>query len=146
LLYGRGGDGGGGYTDFRVIPTDGRPFDEKQLEQTKYTGHSVGHWEGDTLVIESRGFVPETWLARGGFFHSENMKVFERFTRKGDEILYEVTVEDPDVLLQPWKQTPVLMTKAVAGGGGFGNPTLLGTERGNCEPYDAGDVTSQIHH
>jgi hypothetical protein len=146
LLYGRGGDGGGGYTDFRVIATDGHPFDEKQLEQTKYTGHSIGHWDGDTLVIESRGFVPETWLARGGFFHSENMKVIERFTRKGDELLYEVTVEDPDVLLQPWKQNPVVMTKAVANAGGFGSPTLVGTERGYCEPYDAGDVTSQIRH
>ncbi|HEY9183245.1 MAG TPA: hypothetical protein VIQ99_08600, partial [Gammaproteobacteria bacterium] len=63
LLYGRGGDGGGGYSDFRVIATDGRPFDEQQTRQTKYTGHSVGRWEGDTLVIESVGFTPETWLA-----------------------------------------------------------------------------------
>jgi hypothetical protein len=90
--------------------------------------------------------VPETWLARGGFFHSENMKVFERFTRKGDEILYEVTVDDPDVLLQPWKQKPVVMTKAVANAGGFGSPTLVGTERGNCEAYDPGNISSQIRH
>ncbi|NIR43497.1 MAG: hypothetical protein GWN83_05755, partial [Gemmatimonadetes bacterium] len=69
LLYGRGGDGGGGYPDFRVIATDGREHDERQIIQTKYTGHSVGHWEGDTLVIESIGFTPATWLARGGFFH-----------------------------------------------------------------------------
>ena len=102
MIYGRGGDGGGGYSDFRVIPTDNRPFDKNALRQTKYTGHSVGHWDGDTLVIESIGFVPETWLSRGGFFHSENMKVYERFTRKGDEMLYEVTVEDPDVLTKPW--------------------------------------------
>ncbi len=107
---------------------------------------SIGHWDGDTLVIESRGFVPETWLARGGFFHSENMKVIERFTRKGDELLYEVTVEDPDVLLQPWKQNPVVMTKAVANAGGFGSPTLIGTERGYCEPYDGGAISSQIRH
>ncbi len=146
LLYGRGGDGGGGYTDLRVIPTDGRPFDEKALEVTKYTGHSIGHWEGDTLVIESRGFTDATWLARGGFFHSDKMKVFERFTRKGDEILYEVTVDDPEVLIQPWKQTPVVMKKVTESAGGFGSPTLLGVERGDCEPYDAGDVTEQIHH
>ncbi|NIP87499.1 MAG: hypothetical protein GWO21_00170, partial [Gammaproteobacteria bacterium] len=69
MLYGRGGDGGGGYPDFRVIATDGREHDERQIIQTKYTGHSVGHWEGDTLVIESIGFTPATWLARGGFFH-----------------------------------------------------------------------------
>ena len=147
LLYGRGGDGGGGYSDFRVIATDGRPFDEREIRQTKYTGHSVGHWEGDTLVIESVGFVPDTWLARGGFFHTDNMKVFERFTRKGDQMLYEVTVEDPDVLLMPWKQNPMLMTLADSGGGGFGDPTLVGVERGNCETsYERGDVDFQIHH
>ena len=110
MLYGRGGDGGGGYSDFRVIATDGRAFDPQQTRQTKYTGHSVGHWEGDTLVIESVGFTPETWLARGGFFHSEDMKVFERFTRKGDQMLYEVTVEDPQVLLQPWTLKPMLLS------------------------------------
>jgi hypothetical protein len=150
LIYGRGGDGGGGYSDFRVIATDNRPFDEKALRQTKYTGHSVGRWEGDTLVIESRGLVLETWLARGGFFHSENMRVFERFTPKGDQMLYEVTVEDPDVLLQPWKQTPMLMTrvdpKNTGGDGPGGNPTLIGSERGNCDAYETGDIDFQIHH
>ena len=115
LIYGRGGDGGGGYSDFRVIATDGRAFDERAILQTKYTGHSVGHWEGDTLVIESVGFTPETWLARGGFFHSDDMKVFERFTRKGDQMLYEVTVEDPQVLLQPWELKPMLLSTAVRG-------------------------------
>jgi hypothetical protein len=156
LLYGRGGDGGGGYSDFRVIATDGRPFDERQLLQTKYTGHSVGHWEGDTLVIESRGFVPETWLARGGFFHSDKMKVFERFTRKGDQLLYEVTVEDPDVLLQPWTLKPMLMTVAPpapppgaggpGGGGGFGGASLIGVERGNCQEEELDDIAWQIRH
>jgi hypothetical protein len=148
MIYGRGGDGGGGYSDFRIIATDGRPFDKVALRQTKYTGHSVGHWEGDTLVIESVGFVPETWLSRGGFFHSEDMKVYERFTRKGDQMLYEVTVEDPDVLLQPWKQNPLMMTLADGAGapGGFGDPTLVGVERGNCEVYELEDIDNQIHH
>jgi hypothetical protein len=97
------------------------------------------------LVIESVGFVPETWLARGGFFHSEDMKVFERFTRKGDEMLYEVTVEDPQVLLQPWQQNPTLMTLAVPGGGP-GDPTLVGVERGHCESYEDEDIVTQIRH
>jgi hypothetical protein len=151
LLYGRGGDGGGGYSDFRVIATDGRPFDERAIVQTKYTGHSVGRWDGDTLVIESVGFTPETWLARGGFFHSEEMKVYERFTRKGDQMMYEVTVEDPQVLLQPWELNPQLMTLAEApaaqgGGGGFGNPTLVGAERGHCQAYELDDIDNQIRH
>jgi hypothetical protein len=175
FLYGRGGDGGGGYSDFRVIATDGRAFDERQLIQTKYTGHSVGHWEGDTLVIESRGFTPDTWLARGGFFHSEDMKVIERFTRKGNQMLYEVTVDDPKVLLQPWVLNPMLRTTgggggppgggppgggppgggappaAAAGGGGGGGggggfAALIGSERGACQEEELDDISTQIRH
>jgi hypothetical protein len=89
-------------------------------------------------------------MARGGFFHSENMKVTERFTRKGDQMLYEVKVEDPDVLLQPWVMTPMLRTLATPnpgpGGGGFGRPGLVGVERGNCEVYELEDIASQIRH
>ena len=146
FLYPPGGDGGGGYSDFRVISTDGKPPGERELLQTKYTGHSYTHWEGDTLVIESLGFVPNTWLARGGFFHSDNMKVTERFTRKGDQMLYEVTVDDPEVLLQPWTLTPMLLTTGESGGGGFRRRDMVGVERGNCETPETGDVTWQIHH
>ena len=143
LLYGRGGDGGGGYPDFRVIATDGREVDERQVIQTKYTGHSVGRWDGDTLVIESIGFTPLTWLARGGFFHSEDMKVTERFTRQGDQMLYEVTVEDPEVLLYPWEQTPMLMT---TGRGGRNSNGLVGVERGNCQQIVLDDIATQYRH
>jgi len=145
LLYGRGGDGGGGYSEFRVIATDGSEVSERQVIQTKYTGHSVGHWERDTLVIESIGFTPATWLARGGFFHSEDMKVTERFTRQGDQILYEVTVEDPEVLLYPWVMNPMLMTTG-GGGGGFGARGLVGTERGHCQQLELDDIVSQYRH
>jgi hypothetical protein len=145
FLYRGGGDGGGGYSDFRVIPTDGREISERELIQTMYTGHSVGHWEGDTLVVESIGFTPATWLARGGFFHSEDMKVTERFTRQGNQLLYESTVEDPDVLLQPWTLDPMLLTTG-GGGGGFGRAGMLGSERGNCEAYELDDISFQIHH
>lgn len=143
LLYGRGGDGGGGYPDFRVIATDGREVDERQVIQTKYTGHSSGHWDGDTLVIESIGFTPLTWLARGGFFHSEDMKVTERFTRQGDQMLYEVTVEDPQVLLHPWVQNPMLMT---TGQGGRNSTGLVGVERGNCQQIVIDDIETQYRH
>jgi hypothetical protein len=139
LIYTRGGDGGGGYPDFRIIATDGREVNERQVIQTMYTGHSVGHWEGDTLVIESVGFTPATWLARGGFFHSEDMRVTERFTRQGNQMLYETTVEDPQVLLQPWELNPLLLTAGGAGGG-------IGVERGNCEAYELDDITYQVRH
>jgi hypothetical protein len=145
LLYGRGGDGGGGYSEFRVIATDGSEVNERQVIQTKYTGHSVGHWEGDTLVIESIGFTPATWLARGGFFHSEDMKVTERFTRQGDQMLYEVTVDDPKVLLYPWTLNPMLMTTG-GEGGGFGRAGLVGTERGHCQQLELDDIVAQYRH
>ena len=86
------------------------------------------------------------------------MKVFERFTRKGDQLLYEVTVEDPDVLLQPWTLKPMLMTVAPpapppgaggpggGGGGGFGGAGLIGTERGNCQEEELDDIAWQIRH
>ena len=62
----------------------------------------MGRWEGDTLVLDSIGFIDTTWLGRGGFFHSDKMHVVEKFTRQGDAILYDVTVEDPEVLVEPW--------------------------------------------
>jgi hypothetical protein len=153
FLYSGGGDGGGGYSDFRVIATDGREVTAAQTIQTKYTGHSVGHWEGDSLVIVSVGFTPATWLARGGFFHSEDMKVTERFTRQGSQMLYEVTVEDPQVFLQPWVLNPMVLNAAGAGGGrggggggGFGGGGMVGAERGTCEAYELDDIDNQIRH
>jgi hypothetical protein len=66
--------------------------------ESTYMGYAVGRWESDTLVLDSISFVDTTWLGRGGFVHSSEMRVVEKFTRKGNEILYEVTVEDPEVL------------------------------------------------
>ena len=97
MIYRGGGDGGGGYAEFRMIPVDGKPHDPRRAAQYTYMGYTVGRWEGDTLVLDSIGFSDETWLGRGGFFHSDQMRVIEKFTRKGNEILYEVTVEDPEV-------------------------------------------------
>jgi hypothetical protein len=104
-------------------------------------GYTVGRWEGDTLVLDSIAFNDFTWLARGGFFHSDEMRVVERFTRQGNEILYEVTVEDPVVLVEPWVMTPrILRVNA--------NPNAgLLPERGNCEvAYEAGAIETQIRH
>ena len=90
-------------------------------------GVTVGRWEGDTLVLDSVGFIDTTWIGRGGFFHSSEMKVVEKFTRQGDALLYDVTIEDPEVLLEPWvfpTRTVRRNTNANAG---------LMRERGNCE-------------
>ena len=82
-----GGDAGGGYGEYRVIPTDGREHDPKKAILQTYLGYSVGRWEGDTLVVDSISFVDSTWLGRGGLFHSDQMHVIERFTRQGDALL-----------------------------------------------------------
>ena len=103
-------------------------------------GYTVGHWEGDTLVLDSISFVDTTWLARGGFFHSDHMHVVERLTRQGNQIQYEVTVEDPEVLAEPWVMTPRILTLNP-------NPEAgLLPERGNCEVYETKDISSQIRH
>jgi hypothetical protein len=80
------GDAGGGNSEFRVIPTDGRKHDPKKAIEATYMGYTIGHWEGDTLVLDSISFVDTTWLARGGSFHSEQMRVVERLTRRGNQI------------------------------------------------------------
>jgi len=62
--------------------------------------------EGNTLVVDDVNFTDDTWIAGGGTFHSQALHVTERLTRRGDSLLYEVTVEDPMVLTGPWKMQP----------------------------------------
>jgi hypothetical protein len=146
FFYQQYGDGGGGQAEFRIIPTDGRERNERDGRETKYYGYTLGTWEGDTLVLESTSFNDYTWLARGGFFHSDQMRVIEKLTRRGDELLYEVTVEDPVVLVEPWVMTPRLLRVATGANAGFGGPGLGVTERGHCEVYELEDITTQIRH
>ena len=95
----------GDYTD-RVIYTDGssHPAD---LE-TSYMGDSRGHWEGNTLVVDTMGLNDDTWLGGGGSntiytsIHSDKEHVIERFTRTGDVLSVQTTVEDPVMLSKPW--------------------------------------------
>lgn len=75
----------------------------------QWMGHSVGRWEGTTLVVNVTDNNPRTWLSRAGDFHSDAMKLVERFTAiSPDAIRYEVTVEDPNVFTRPWKMSMVL--------------------------------------
>ena len=140
FFYGEYVDGGGGYGEYRVIPTDDRKHDPKKAVESTYMGYTVGRWEGDTLVLDSIAFVDTTWLARGGFFHSDQMHVIEKLTRKGNEILYEVTVDDPESLAEPWVMTPRTLTVST-----FPDAGLL-RERGNCEVYEIKNISSQIRH
>jgi len=136
-----GGDAGGGYGEYRVIPTDGRKHDPKKEVETTYLGYGVGTWEGDALVVDSVSFVDTTWLGRGGFIHSEQMHVVEKFTRQGNVLLYDVTVEDPEMLVEPY----VFPTRIVRRNTTNPDAGLI-RERGNCEVYDTGNATSQIRH
>ena len=133
-------DYGGGNREFRVIPTDGRKHDPKKAIEATYNGYTVGHWEGDTLVLDSISFVDTTWFGRGGYFHSANMHVVEKFTRKGNEILYEITIEDPDVLVEPWVMEPRTLRLNQAADAG------IVPERAYCEVYEEGNITTQLRH
>jgi hypothetical protein len=69
-----------------------------------YMGHSVGRWEGDTLVVDVTNFNGKNWFDRAGNFHSDALHLVERFTPiTPDAMRYEVTIEDPKVFTRPWK-------------------------------------------
>lgn len=86
---------------YRVIPTDGRPH--RKDANPSYYGDAVGHWEGYTLVVESINFVDDTWFGEEGYFHSDRMRVTERlWLTPENKLAYQVTVDDPGVLTQPW--------------------------------------------
>jgi hypothetical protein len=138
MIYRGGGDGGGGYAEFRMIPTDGRPHDPQRALQYTYMGYTIGKWEGDTLVLDSIGFTDETWLGRGGFFHSDQMRVVEKFTRTGNQMLYEVTIHDPVVLIEPWVMPARTLRLAAAN-------TII-AERGSCTDSELEEVSSQMRH
>jgi len=94
--------------NFRVIPIDGRPH-QKNPDPT-YNGDAVGHWEGDTLVIDvigldgkSRAFMGRQWK----FVHSDQEHVIEHLSRPSmNYLVYQVTIEDPKALTKPWNSAP----------------------------------------
>jgi hypothetical protein len=71
-----------------------------------WMGQSVGRWEGDTLVIDVKGFNEDSWFDRAGNFHSDALHVVERWKKTSpDVIMYEATIEDPKVFTRPWKMS-----------------------------------------
>jgi hypothetical protein len=91
---------GGGHV-WREIHMDGRPHPEGV--NPTYFGHSVGHWEGDTLVVDTVGYNEKTWLDFGGYMHTEQLHTVERFSRPFKEVLhYESVIEDPGAYSEPW--------------------------------------------
>ena len=85
---------------YRVVPIDGRGHRERL--PASYLGDAVGHFEGDTLIVETLNFNDETWLIDNGAFHTKDLQVVERLRRVGDTIEYEAVAHDPAVLVEPW--------------------------------------------
>jgi hypothetical protein len=95
--------------DARVIPIDGRPHLPASIRQ--WDGDSRGHWEGNTLVVDTANYNGKGWISTSaaggrmkGIPQSQSLHVVERFTRVDRDIIhYEVTIDDPEVYTKPWK-------------------------------------------
>jgi hypothetical protein len=87
--------------DIRYVTTNSRPH----LDGIDFAmGDSVGHWDGDTLVVDVTDFNDKTWLDSARHTHSDLLHVVERYTRVGpNTISYEATIEDPKTYSRPWK-------------------------------------------
>jgi hypothetical protein len=103
---------------WRVVDLRATEHAPPPLEPTRY-GHSIGHWEGDTLVIDAVGFAASFWMNRLGLPHTEQLHTIERISRPNfDTLIYEVTIDDPGAYTASWT-------------GGF----YLSWRKGN-EPFD----------
>jgi hypothetical protein len=86
----------------RIIPLSSREHSQDDLDYgNTFNGIGIGHWDGDTLIVDSVGFNDISWLYWTGYVHSANMRVVEKFRRVGDLLYYDATVYD-DMLAQPW--------------------------------------------
>ena len=120
---------------WRVIPLDGHSHSTDPDADFTADGDSVGHWEGDTLVVDVTRLGDDTWLADNGLFHSLKLHVTERLRRVGDTIQYQMTAEDPKVLAKPWTITRTLTLQFDALG-----------EAPACVDNDAGHYVNSEHH
>ena len=91
----------GGPNSYRIIYMDGRSFPQ-DIAPTNY-GYSIGHWEGDTLVVETRGLNEKFWMDTRGTPHTAALKFTERFTRTDmDTLKYQATIDDPGAYTRPF--------------------------------------------
>jgi hypothetical protein len=91
----------GGPHTFQTIYMDGRPHPPDLAPS--YYGHSIGHWEGDTLVVDTIGFNERAWMNRDALPHTDRLHLIERLTRVDFTTLkYEVTIDDAGAYTKPW--------------------------------------------
>jgi hypothetical protein len=97
----------GGPHTYRIIHMDGRDHPEDLAPD--YYGHSIGRWEGDTLVVDSRGFNERFWIDRTGLPATDRLHMIERFLRIDSKTMkYEVTIDDPGAYTAVWTAAMVL--------------------------------------
>ena len=93
----------GGAHMWRVIWMDGRSHPQGDTLNLNYLGDSIGHWEGDSLVVDVVGFNEKSWLDAAGHPHTDQLHVTERYTRISDNLLhYQTTIDDPGAYTKPW--------------------------------------------
>jgi hypothetical protein len=137
--------GGPGPTEFIVTPeqvtiiwdymnemvrvyTDGRPHPEPGTYEPAVMGHSIGHWEGHTLVVDTRNMRPSAY-DRSGAPHSDQVHVVTRITRTDENTMeFAMTIDDPVMLDGEWKVTRTMRSMAAAG-----RPAQFGPEGSYCE-------------
>lgn len=101
-----------------------------------FNGDAIGRWEGQQLVVESVNFVEDTWFGELGYFHSDKMKVIERLWLQDNQLAYQVTVEDPEVLAQPWTMAPRLINRS----------DMALQETPVCVDFDGPRLQNSDHH
>jgi len=119
---------------FRIVPL--RTGIKRADDSESYLGDAVGHWEGDTLVVVTRNFNDLTWLTDDGAFHSTELVVTERLTRRGDEIEWRAVAEDPKVLAEPWQLRPRRMVRT----------DVEMAEPAPCVEQDLGHMADDSYH
>ena len=91
----------GGPHTYRIVYMDGRSHPENPTPS--YYGHSIGRWDGDTLIVDTVGFNERFWMNRDGLPHTDRMRLIERITRTDfDTLRYDVTIDDPGAYDAPW--------------------------------------------
>ena len=93
----------GYHHDWREIWTDGRSLPKTDDLEPKWDGYSVGHWDGNTFVVDTIGLDDRTWLDKFGYPHTDQAKLQERYRRLDrDTLEFKMTLTDPEYYSKPW--------------------------------------------
>lgn len=126
----------GGSHSYREVFMDGRPHPRNV--QPSYFGHSIGSWDGDTLVIDTVGFNEQAWMDRWGVPHTDHLHTIERLSRPDFATLnYEITIDDRGAYTAPWTsgytkqwQAGTELFEYVCQENNFGPQLMIGIENG----------------